>query len=102
MKRKDQIIYILNKVWETNQINKAKLLLYCSDSGIVDESTFEQLLSYLEKKGYIAVKDDFVITKITKNDFSKLSITDRAFTFVNGGSRDKMVYNPPNTSFTSR
>lgn len=102
MKRKEQIFYILNKVWETNQINKSKLLQYCLDSGIADESTFEQLLSYLEVKGYISFNDDLVITKITKNDYKKLSLSDRAFTFVNGGSRDKMVYNPPNTSFTSR
>ncbi len=102
MKRRDQIKYVLDKVWEENHIPINKLRLYCTERGIIDQSAFEQLISYMEKKGCIILKDEMIESKITKNDYKKLNLSDRAFTFVNGGSKNKMVYTPPNTSFTSR
>lgn len=103
MKQKEQFLYILKELWETNGISVKHLTNFSMNRGIIKkEDEIIPLIEQMRDNNWITVLEDTIHPNINKTEFSKISFTNMAQTFVNGGSHDKMIYNTPNTPFTVR
>lgn len=103
MKQKEQFLYILQELWKTNGISIKRLTDFSMNRGIIkNEDEIIPLIEQMKDKNFITLQEDSIHPNINKTEFSKLSFTNMAQTFVNGGSHDKMIYTTPNTPFTTR
>lgn len=103
MKKKDQHFYILCKLWDEEKISSQKLREFCIQKGIVEsKEEFDGLLEELLKKQEITCKDGMIKVVISYNDYKAKGFDAFSQTFINGGSKDKMIFTPPNTNITLR
>lgn len=103
MKKKDQILYILQELWVTNGISTKQMTNICMNRGIIkNENDFFPILKVMKENNWVNIIENFIYPSITKTAFHKISFSSMTQTFLNGGSHDKMIYSTPNTSFTAR
>lgn len=103
MKKKDQILYILQELWVTNGISTKQMINFCMNRGIIkNENEFSPILEVMKENKWVNIIESSIYPSITKTEFNGISFSSKTQTFLNGGSNDKMIYNTPNTSFTGR
>lgn len=103
MKKKDKQYYILSELWNNGHITVGALLQTCQERGITaDQKELEELLQEMADKKLIVRNSGSVKPLITRNEYESKGLAKYAQTFINGGSQDKAVYNPPSTTFTPK
>lgn len=105
MKKAEQYGYLLAALWEGEGKSLEAAKEYCGARGIAEPEAAGELLQEMEKKGWIRIEDGKIRVLITRKEFEEkglAGLSKFSQSFANGGSKDKMIYNPPSTSFTGR
>jgi hypothetical protein len=98
MKKKEQILYILQELWVTNGTSTKQMTEFCMNRGIIkNENEFFPILEVMKENKWVNIIEISIYPIITETEFNKISFSSMTQTFLNGGSQDKMIYTTPNT-----